>query len=241
MKKTKGMIMLLLLMAALAGCGKDKAETTPTPTAETTQVPTETEAADKKTEEPEATQEPKITQEPTEAAKETQIPKEDVSNSKKKKIEAMEPVFDSLIRAMNETGSKYAPRDQEYFWSTLYLMGVNYGGNNSLVEKEEFEYKVPRKVMQEYASACFLDYDDLLDFPEECSIQYSEDYDAYILQLSDKGDLEVKVTSIEESKEGYLVTVTASGTYQFTIVDNPYASGIADPAFYYTVKDCVKK
>lgn len=236
--------MLVFLVVALAGCSKDKGEATQTvaPVAETKNPEATEEVKD-----PEVTPiEQEETKAPEETAKATQEPEEKVSSSEKKKVQAMEPIFDSLIRATIETGSKYAPRDNEYFWYTLYLIGVNYGGNNPLVEKEEFEYRVPRKLMQEYASASFLDYDDLLEFPEEFSVQYSEDYDAYILPLSDKGDDHIEIKKIVKKGKERMVTVVTkeqkevTGSYQFTIVDNPYASGITDPEFYYTVKDLIK-
>lgn len=254
MKKNKSLIMVLLLAVTFTGCGTNETATsTPTPSIEATEkavtkAPEETEVPEE-TELPDEAEAPEETEAPDETndSKATKVPEGTVSEDEKRKMDAMEPIYDSLIRAMEESKNGYKPKDQTFFWDTLYLVAVNYGLQHPLVEQDEFETKVPRKVMQEYASACFLDYDDLLEFPEESSIQYSEDFDAYILPLSDRGDTYTEIDNIIKNEEGFVVTVhykdkkNVIATYEVSMVDNPYASGISNPNFYYTVKDIVGK
>jgi hypothetical protein len=155
-------------------------------------------------------------------------------------VEAMTPVFDALIRAMKETGGAYAPKDEGFFWTTLYLMGVNSGEELGRAElTEDMMIKVPRQAMQEFASACFEDYDDLLPLPEQdSSITYDEGQDAYLLAPSDPGDAVTEILDATEQDGRVTVHVKFSGdeeAYTFTLVSNPYASGISDPVFLYTV------
>ena len=155
-------------------------------------------------------------------------------------VGAMTPVFDALIRAMYETDSAYAPKDETFFWTTLYLMGVNSGEELGRAElTEDTMIKVPRQAMQEFASACFEDYDDLLPLPsDEGSISYDEGQDAYLLAPSDPGDTETEILDAEETDGLVTAHVKFSGDegiYTFTLVSNPYASGISNPVFMYTV------
>jgi hypothetical protein len=155
-------------------------------------------------------------------------------------VTAMMPVFDALIRAMKETDSAYEPEDEGFFWTTLYLMGVNSGEELGRAEfTENTMIKVPRQAMQEFASACFEDYNDLLPLSDEDgSISYDEGQDAYLLAPSDPGDAVTEILDATETDGQVTAHVKFSGddgTYTFTLISNPYASGISDPVFMYTV------
>lgn len=159
-------------------------------------------------------------------------------------VEAMMPILDSITLAM-EDGATYLPREPEFFWMVLYLTGVNWGEGHPLVVREGDQVVAPRQVMQEFASAAFLDYDDLLPVPESLSqlVQYDAPLDAYRLTISERGDSSTRVEAVTINADG---TVTARvGLYtgrndllksiEFIMVDNPYAGGISDPTFLYSV------
>lgn len=159
----------------------------------------------------------------------------------------MAPIIDSVVRAMVEAGIQgeagYAPRDAEFFWSVMYLMGVNWSKDNPLCEMDGDSIRVPRKVMQEYATAAFLDYDDLLPLPDDTAISYDERGDAYIMPMSDMGDTKVSYADVSPGKKRILVeAVLLDGeenqlaTVNFVLVDNPYADAVTDPTFLLTVK-----
>ena len=169
------------------------------------------------------------------------------NNNTQERMTAMLPVFDSILRAMSENdANRYAPKDGYFFWYTLYLMGNNWGHTHSLVKMESGLPVVGRKVIQEFASAAFLDYSDLLPVPDslKTTIAYDAALDAYRLSPSDKGDSETRIVSVSAAANN-AINVKA-GLYdsmgemlciaEFIVVDNPYVSGIADPNYFYTVK-----
>lgn len=163
------------------------------------------------------------------------------------KLEAMMPILDSLVRTMGIEGEvAYAPKDPEFFWTTLYLMGVNWGHTHPLVEQQEDgSVRVRRPVMQEFASAAFLEYDDLLEVPAGLaeSVKYLEEWDAYELSPSDIGDTVTRLDGVVGNEDGS-VTATVTlyggegeklGSIRFSLVANPYAQGISEPTYLYTV------
>lgn len=164
-----------------------------------------------------------------------------------RKLNYMMPVFDSIARGTGSENGAYNPTDNEYFWTVLYLCGVNWGLANQLVEYDENTVKVPRQAMQEYASAAFYEYDDLPLIPENLSgsaITYDEALDSYMLAASDMGDTASRLdgyfveadgsitakVGVYSFEEGLVSTVT------FGLADNAYASGITDATYYYSVK-----
>lgn len=162
------------------------------------------------------------------------------------RMEGMMPILDSIVRAMGVGGTvAYAPKDGEFFWNVLYLMGENWGTTHSLVTKEDDTVIVPRKVMQEFASAAFLDYSDLLPVPESMaqSVQYDEGLDAYRLAPSDMGNTSTRLEDVCAGADGaicasvalYEEPDTLLGTLEFTLADNPYVDGIRDPSYFYSV------
>ena len=56
------------------------------------------------------------------------------------KIERMLPALDSIARAMGIDGTAgYAPRDAEFFWTVIYLMGQNWGYAHPLYESVDMD------------------------------------------------------------------------------------------------------
>lgn len=161
-------------------------------------------------------------------------------------VEAMMPILDSLVRTMGSRGTiPYAPRDGEFFWYVLYLIGENWGQTHPLVQRgEDGSVTVPRQVMQEFASAAFLDYDDLLPLPEsmESSVRYDEGLDAYLLAPSDMGSTDTRLDGLSVQGDALVVRVGLYegedflGALEFTLVENPYADGISDPIYLYTIR-----
>ena len=180
----------------------------------------------------------------TDQPQQAQVPDEETA----KKLDAMLPMLDSILRTMGVEGEmQYAPRDPAFFWSVLYLMGENWGEVHPLVKKDGDEVVVPRQVMQEFAAAAFLDYDDLLEVPENFaeSLRYDEGMDAYSLAPSDMDELEGKMDSALVLADGRIQVVAGLydlegqelGAVAFVLSANPYASGISDPIFYYSVEN----
>ncbi len=127
------------------------------------------------------------------------------------------------------------------------MMAVNFE-NEKIEAAENGQLKVPRQVMQEYATACFKDYSDLLDIPEELSdiIQYDESWDAYMVNASDRGESFTEIVDYTAEGDNIQVTTelkdndTVYGTYTFTLIANPYLDAFAAPVYYYTVTDCTQ-
>ncbi len=159
-------------------------------------------------------------------------------------VQAMLPVLDSVLRAMVELDCDYQPRDSAYFWAVLSMLAVNWGMDHLLCEIEENELRVPRQVMQEYAAAAFFDYDDLLPVEDGgFSVRYDEGMDAYYLGLGDAGDSYTEIAGVSQLEDGQTqveVTLKAGDgallyTMEALLVPNPYADGIADPIYLYSV------
>lgn len=165
----------------------------------------------------------------------------------KQGAEAMMPILDSIVRTMGIGGdTPYAPRDAEFFWSVLYHMGENWGHTHPLVErKEDGAVIVPRQVMQEFATAAFLDYDGLLPLPQSLAqaLAYDEGLDAYRLAPSDMGATETRLEEVFTGADG-VITARVSlnvgpdellGMLDFQLAPNPYAAGVSEPVYHYSV------
>ncbi len=165
---------------------------------------------------------------------------ETLSTQDQEKVTAMLPVLDSIILAMNDSGTTFEPRDEEFFWSVLYYVAVNYTDKVYMAElTDDALIKVPSRSVQEIATACFADYDDLLNIPESLvtSVTYDADWDAYMFTPSDRGMSSSEITEMSKNGDTINVTVVLDGvdTYKFTLVDNPYVESIESPTFYYSV------
>ncbi len=208
-----------------------------------TQITPEPEIAAASTAKPTVpTAEPYQTVAPTEPVSQA-VPGDD--SAVLKKLNYMMPVFDSIARGISQ-GNEYNPADNEFFWSVLYLCAVNWGYTNPLIEYGENAVSVPRKAMQELASAMFFDYDDLTQVPQSLSssISYDDGMDSYFLSLSDMGDMYTCLDGYFTEADGSITAKVGMyapadglvGTASFSLADNAYASGIADATYYYSVK-----
>lgn len=164
------------------------------------------------------------------------------------RLEKMTPIFDSIVRAIGIDGAyMYNPQDPTCFWTVLYMMGENYGTTHPLVELQGDTMVVPRKVMQEFATAAFCDYNDLLEIPEtlRTKIQYDQSLDAYLLTPSILENTKTAVSYwclLEDGTVSATVglyraegELPALGEVRFLLKDNPYADGITEPIYRYSV------
>jgi hypothetical protein len=215
---------LLALSAVLSACGAGGTEPAVAPTPAVTEVPAATDV-------PVATDTPAV------------MP--DISKVKTD-IEAMMPILDSIVGTMGiGEDSAYTPNDDAFCWYVLYLMGVNWGATHPLVEQTDECVIVPRQAMREFASAAFLDHNDLPAVPDDMaqSVQYDEGLDAYRLAYSDRGNTETRMGALDVAADG-TVTVNVElyeipdellGTIAFTLVANTYVEGLSEPIYLYAV------
>ncbi len=162
----------------------------------------------------------------------------------------MLPMFDSILLAVSDgVAGAHSAAYTDYFWSVLYYMLANHG--DLLRTTGENNELYIRQSLQECAAAAFGDYSDLpIDtlVPEEHGLSYDEGWDAFsLVWMEDRSATETTLTAWNaDGADNYTAeavltgedgTVIASGT--FTLIANPYADGITDPLFLYTVTDAV--
>lgn len=165
---------------------------------------------------------------------------ETLSTQDQEKVTAMLPILDSIILALDDSEMTYEPKEENFFWSVLYYVVVNYTDQVYMAElTDDGLIKVPSRSVQEVATACFADYDDLLNIPESLvdSITYDADWDAYMFSPSDRGMSSSEITDMSMNGDTINVTMVLDGvyTYKFTLIDNPYVDSIDSPIFYYSV------
>lgn len=162
-------------------------------------------------------------------------------------------VMDSLLMCMCETEYTYEPENPEFFWSALFYTIGNYGylrEGPGLIESDGVIGVATAyyRVVQEYATGLFEDYNDLLEIPADMSMVYvnPEDGDQYCFLMGDRGASAPRLTSWTDNGDGtYHATAEIYGLDdksiivkgEFTLIDNPYLDAFSDPIFYYTVRD----
>ncbi len=242
-------VVMIITAAMLCACQKES------PAVEAPEMATE------EPQEAESAQEKSVTPEVEEAAEpEVQEAIEEATGVvMDEKKESALWVMDSLLMCMYENDYAYEPTNPEFFWSALVYTIGNYGylrEGSGMVESDGVEgvAKVYERVVQEYATALFEDYDDLPEIPSDMTMVYvnPDDSEQYCFLMGDRGISASRITEWRENGDGsyqaeiefYALdddSVIAVGKY--TLVDNPYLDGITDPIFYYTVRDAqiVKK
>lgn len=183
---------------------------------------------------------------PTEAEEKT----EPVTAIDAEKLDGMLPVFDSLIRYHEESDKdlKYDSQNAGYVWGALYYLMVNYAvaGENGVTQTEDYEkISVPAETVLRCAQGMFADMKELPPIPEDKGgIQYQEEEDRYLFEMSDKSEAVTKIESYVRDSDGtYLVHVsyTQTAPYTFRIVNNVLAEEDKTPVFYYAVQEIVSK
>ncbi len=167
------------------------------------------------------------------------------------RVEQMLPVFDSIIRVTHEKKSipadRYLSSNPELVWNILYHLCVNFGQNNPLVELQEDRMKVPSKVMQEFATACFADFEDLVAVPTGFEqITFSKELNAYMLAMSDMGATSCSIIEVKPcDNDSFKVRVNLIedetsedlDSRDFLIVPNRHIEGTTDSSFYFSVAE----
>ena len=123
-------------------------------------------------------------------------------------LASMAAPIQALTRAMAGDGYTYDPYLPVFFWTSLQHALSLSGGDHTLVQPAGDELQVPRQVAQEFATALFLNYNDLPPLPDTLpGIRYDEGWDAYFLgQEAAPSAIPIAVTSVTPGGSGsYLV------------------------------------
>lgn len=154
-------------------------------------------------------------------------------------IEAMLPIFDSILRTAIEDASSYDPGNAEYVWGMLYRMGVNFGLDypETSIDEDTYDIIIPGSLMRAFAASAFPSLD-ALPAPLYGSA-FDEAQDAYRLPGSDMGETETQIVNIAEDGERKTVVVMLVGpdgdtSEQMAITVSPAAEGALFP--YIVVK-----
>lgn len=166
---------------------------------------------------------------------------------------AMTKPVDAVIRCMYENNMEYEPQNPEFFWRAISYFVGSYGIKHELAEIEYDKVKLPKNVVQEFATILFYDYDDLLDIPESIGdeVAYDENYGGYIFKINPATLSYATLESVETEEKEYTViadfyttgkeNVKLSSKWEMKMVDNPYISGIREPKYIYTIKSITKQ
>ncbi len=173
-------------------------------------------------------------------------------NSTQKSVEVpdniqnmLEP-SDAILMCRVEGKFSYTPKDPTFFWAALYDFTCLYGAKHPLSKVTDTELIMPRQAVQEYATALFADYNDLLDLPESLSdhIKYDADTDTYSFGLGDRGLSQPEIIGFTDNGDGsYILDVALKSldegniicSGKFTIVPNEYASSMSDPIYNFSI------
>lgn len=161
-------------------------------------------------------------------------------------MESMLAPMDAIMMCSVETGFVYNVDDPEVFWRLMYYNIGNHGSSHQLAKIDAGVLQLDRRAVQEFATGMFANYSDLPELPEEMvgSITYDESLDAYLFSLGDRGLSQAEMLSCMQNADGsYDVTarlydVTDGSTIvceKFHLETNPYADGISEPMFLYTI------
>lgn len=172
-----------------------------------------------------------------------------------KEQQNMLPVMDALVMCMEENSYSYDSTNPEFYWSALFYVtnqcGLEREGNGVTSDGVEGIMKVYYRVVQEFATATFADYTDLMDIPD--GVEYvklnPDDNEEYWFNMGDRGNIASKIVSWETESDGSQTVVTqiydsvddeVIAEYKFVLVDNTYADGVSSPTFIYSVKSAEK-
>lgn len=145
-------------------------------------------------------------------------------------VAAMLPVLDSVMRAMIERNCAYAPDYNDYYWTTLCMLAVNWNIDDPLCEVVGDELRVPRKLMEEYAVAAFHTFDGLPAIGDDFTLAYyDEAWDAYMVGLGDVGDSFTYIYDYEFIGDGTVMAVVVMGSHDESALYTMLASLAPNP------------
>lgn len=222
-------IALLALCAIVTACSAPSASPLPSQSAEPTAPAASDSPASTATAEP--TQEPAAT------------PDAQQFNAD---MEAMRPILDTVVLTMGAgENAKFDPQDAEFFWTGLYLMGVNWSASHPLIEQAEEAVVVPAQAMEDIARSAFGSDANFPQMPDDLSqvISYDIDSATYSLSYSDRGSAQTNLHDIAIAEDG-TVTVQMDlisapdellGTFVFTLAADEAARAAGSPFAYQVV------
>ncbi len=170
------------------------------------------------------------------------------------KLSAMLPALDSIARALGVDGEVgYAPRDNQFFWTVIYLMGENWGYMDTLCKTVEQDgttlISIPSQTICDMAYAAFYDYDTLPELIDSGVIQYDAQSGCYLLSHSDVNVTYTDIESYYEQENGnvslvlgmYSATAERIGGFEFTLVpSNDNYQSTASQYCYRIMSACVQ-
>lgn len=165
-------------------------------------------------------------------------------------------VMDSLNMCMLENDWEYTPEDPAFLWTALFYTIGNYPNirdneSTGAIKIDSYEgiMTVYYKLIQEYATGITETYEELPALPADCCVMQNADTEYYDFPMGDRGISYGKIASWTVNADGTNTVVTELraaddesliGAYEYTLVDNSYADGMADPMFAYTVRSATK-
>lgn len=237
-------IMAVTMGLFIGGCGKETALQEPEPQ-KTESQNTKTQNTENKNTE---TQETEIWIPETQVA---EFRAEDLTTEQQNML----AVMDSLNMCMVENEWEYEPENPDFFWSALTYTIGNYSNlrdneTSGLITIEDGVMKVYYRLVQEYATGLFEDYSDLLEIPAgNTMVALDADNEYYDFNMGDRGLSYGKIVSWVDNGDGTSTVETqllgaeddsVIADYIYTLVANPYADGIEDPLFVYTIRSVEK-
>ena len=248
MKKIFLSISLLfpLILTLFTGCKAENQQNLSSLTVTTEQIP------DSSLSETIATPQEEATSTETSSVTIVEIPVEELS----KEQQNMLAIMDSLNMCMVENQCDYTPEDPDFLWKALFYTIGNYPDLRDneesgliTIDNSTGTMIVNYKLVQEYATGITESYSDLPALPEESYVSQGEDTEYYHFPMGDRGLSYGKIASWTENGDGtHTVETQLIGAddesliaaFEYVLADNPYADGITDPMFLYTVRS-VKK
>lgn len=158
------------------------------------------------------------------------------------RLDAMMPALDSIARAMGVDGEAgYAPRNAQFFWTVMYLMGQNWGHTHPDGAEADWDgetvVSLQESTLIDMAEAAFFDFNALPELVDTTAICYDADNAAYLFAPSDMGTTFTRIESYSEQENGNVSLVLGfyvdggvrCGGFEFTLTpaenadDSPYA------------------
>ena len=163
----------------------------------------------------------------------------------------MIPVFDSFARNMGIEGEAvYDANNPQFFWTQLYLLGANWGIDNSQAVYDGSQLILPASVMQEYAAASFNGLTTLPAIPQSItSLSLEAAANTYRMNTQWMPQTFIVVERYAMNADGTLLV--GIGLYDSYLSANPtrlgglliqvtgysYQGTALEPAFPYSVKN----
>ena len=140
-------------------------------------------------------------------------------------FDAMQPVLDSVMRALGDESYTYDPENDEFVIATLYLAGVNFGYQDPFTYSNDDGYvAITRDLMAAYTASAFPTLAAIPAFnTPDTAPEYTSYYDAqaeyYFLPGSDMGDTMTALGECIPLDNGTLRITLLMLNYEDTLID----------------------